>query len=129
MAERDLVQRQVERTLVEVVERLVNQTTSNDRIIILLESLHQFIMESSLSESFSEIISLIREAVECLEDASHQEKRGRKEIPLRLSAIEELLRMNFRITEISRLYGVSRKTLYRRMKAAGMSVSFYFIIY
>jgi len=123
MAERDLVRGLVEEAIIDAMEKLVNHTTSNDRIIILLESINQFIMESNYLNQFSPIISLIREAAECLEDADSEKKPGRKEIPIRISAIEELLNMNFRLTEISRLFGVSRKTVQRRIKAAGISVT------
>jgi len=65
--------------------------------------------------------SLIREVIDSLESVNLK-KPGRPNFMLNMCNIENLLSMNFRLTEIAKIIGVSVRTLHRRLSAAETSV-------
>jgi transcriptional regulator of acetoin/glycerol metabolism len=76
-----------------------------------------------------ELIEIIEEASELLNselllDAPESKRCGRPMIHLPVQELEHLLSMNFSVPQMAIMFGVSRDTIFRRMRSAGLSVSF-----
>jgi len=101
---------------------LINRTNGPERQVMQLDSLLLLIEESDITPELEVIHTLIREAMDAI-DGTLVPKRGRPALIINICRIESLLSMNFRLNSIAEMFNVSTRTLYRRLKRNGISVS------
>jgi hypothetical protein len=95
-----------------------------DHVIVRLESMISA-LNMLTDTSFIRVSDLVLRAVEVLESLNHpsESKRpGRPKVHVPSATLEHLLSMNFRVPDIASMYGVSKKTIFRRLAEAGISV-------
>jgi len=108
--------------LANAANAIIHRSVPVDRVVISLESLLLLIEEANGFEDFEAVHALIREAIDTLENTTFR-RRGRPAFTINTSSIESLLSMNFRLTQIAKMLGVSVRTLHRRLSIAEISVS------
>lgn len=101
---------------------------NDDLVIVQLERLHTLILRVAESGSVVDVLlEKIDEAMDLLttEIDNPQERNnvGRPRLIIPISSVEYLLSIGFRAKEISKIFGVSKETIFRRMREQGMAVS------
>jgi hypothetical protein len=104
---------------------LVDGSQSLDSIINKLES---FLLALELHgiESLFEVKTLTENALFLLESKlnGRVNRKGRPTIEVDMTAVETMLSMKFRATTIAKMFGISIRSLHRKMKAAEISVMY-----
>jgi len=119
-------------TVIEQCSGLITRQQSIDLAITRLESLQDAIALVSESQEIAwaiEISDLIETAVSILVEViglsapSSRNRAGRPKLEISANTIETLLGMKFRVPIIAAMIGVSKETIFRRMREAGLSVT------
>jgi AraC-like DNA-binding protein len=107
---------------------LLNDQTNTDIVVQRLESL---LLASSSFITRPQVIarmeSIIEEVITLLETTDESPcstlPRGRPSIKIDVGAVEQLMSLNFKATQIAQLIGISIRTLHRKLREAGLSVT------
>ena len=107
------------------IHLLASSTENIEQVITKLDSVISALDSLADISIFSRLRQLIEQSIHILEgqiDNFNGQGVGRPKQHISVSTLEHLLAMNFRVTQIAEMYGVSSKTIFRRLKEAGLSV-------
>jgi len=112
-------------------QQLISEPVNYEIILIkldsLLSALHRSIDHTAIPW-VSAVINKLEVAISILEQeidgtSSTNSSIGHPRFHIPVSNVEFMLSVNFKATDIAKFYGVSKETIFRRMRAAGISVN------
>jgi DNA-binding NtrC family response regulator len=116
--------------LSDVTSIIMADMNATDLAIVRIESLIEAIssvnsyVEFSWSQNATQLLlKIIQELEHVADSVEHRSEVGRPKIHIPIHAIENLMELNFNVPRIASMLGVSRDTIFRRMKENGLSVS------